>query len=237
MAPTAPTKPRRRAGRPSALDRVLGTDDDGAPITVRSVVADTIGRGCYIEDAASRCGVSKATFYNWQRAATRARAALAAGTLTVAQLTDDQRDALAFLDVVERAEAEAKLGLVSLADQLARGGIVQETVTERVERLPVTIDGQTVVREVVVERTTRRSSTLPDGPMLRWRLERRWRHEFGPGPIEVTGPNGGPVQLSTQERAKELADELRTFLTGAAAGAEAAAIVGRNRKDAPRRGA
>lgn len=212
MATTAPTgrqaknrKPRQdRPGRPSELDRVVQVIDreDGSrrEITVLDRVYETFQLGGSIEDAASRVGVARQTFYDWQRRGARLQKALIAGTTTEAQLDDEARDYLRFLDGVERGRADGKLLLLGLNDRLARGGIPITTTTTRVD-----------AQGNVLERTTKVEETLPDGAAIRWRLERSFPLEFGRR-VALTGPDGGPVQLSTQDRAEQIAGQARDFL-------------------------
>lgn len=225
MATTAPTgsssrqrKNRARPGRPSELDKVVHvvTREDGTrrEITAIDRVYETFQLGGSIEDAASRIGVSRQTLYNWQRRAVQLQKALIAGATTLEKLTDEDREHLRFLDGVERGRADGKLLLLGLNDRLARGGIPITTVTTRVD-----------AQGNVVERTTKIEETVPDGAAIRWRLERSFPREFGRR-VEVTGADGGPLEVSSGDRAEQLAGMLRAFLDGRAdAQREAAAKV------------
>lgn len=59
--------------------------------------------GCYIEEAAAACGVSKQTIYAWQKAGALARSRADTGDAT---LTDHDQDCINFLDAVEQAQED-----------------------------------------------------------------------------------------------------------------------------------
>jgi transposase len=141
------------------------------------------------KDAAARCGVGVDTYRGWLRDGTRLRAAIAAGTTTRSRLRKGERDLVELAETVEQAETEGRLTMLALAEQLSRGGIEmgEETVVES-----VTPQGNTVT-----ERRRKTSRTLPDGAMIRWRLERRFPEDFGTRRLEVTGAGGGPVKVET----------------------------------------
>jgi hypothetical protein len=85
--------------------------------------------------------------------------------------------------VRERAEAEPRLTLLTVTSALARGGLEVVHTTEK-----QTPQGQTL------ERVERRSRTLPDAHAATWLLSHRYPADFA-GRVEVTGPNGGPLEV------------------------------------------
>jgi transposase-like protein len=200
---TAPAKPKRsRPGRPSALERTVGQRPDGTPITVYDRVEETLRIGGYIEDAAARCGIAASTFYKWRREGERLQQAIEAGVTSQTKLTATEKDCLRFAETVAKAQAEGELLLLGQLERLARGGIEQTTTTVKVDG-----DGNEI------ERTTKTSHTLPNVAAITWRLEKAHPHKWGRHRVEITGADGGPIQVS-EDRAETLADRLEAYLAG-----------------------
>lgn len=182
-------------GRPPKLDQVLRIADDGTTETVADRIVAHVRSGAYIEEAAGAAGVNKTTVYDWLKIGARAEAHLAAGKPRSA-LSRHQRRCAEFSNAVGSADAIATATDVALTAKLAAG------VTKTIETVKVDAQGNTL------ERTTRVESAIPDGAMVRWRLERRKPHQWGRlQRIEVTGLDGGPVQVESDT-------DVRTRLTG-----------------------
>jgi hypothetical protein len=183
----------------------------GGTVAVWDRAADVIRLGGNYTDAAVRVGVAKFTFADWLRQGARLVAGVASGGIDAADLDAHQRGLVNLVEAVDRAESEAKLVYLGLLDRVARGQDV------RVVTVKVDAQGQEIERS---ERTEQRG---PDAATIRWRLERRWPEEFAPRVrAEITGADGGPVEVDVATRAAELAEELRRHLTnGQATGAGA----------------
>lgn len=195
-------------GRPDKLDQVVGHDEAGEPVTVHDRIVGDLRVGTYMEHAAGHAGVSKQSVYQWMKDGANAYAAKHRNPRL--RLTAYQRRAMAFSDAVAEAQAEWWVRQEAMLERLARGG-------HQVVHTTVKLDGQG--REV--ERSTRTETLGPSERVLLWRMERKAPHLYGRR-VELVGPEGGPVQVTTDERAQALGDTLRTFLAGADAGAELA---------------
>lgn len=214
---------RPGAGRPPVdLHAPIARVDDGRG-GVREVSrldrVREVYRVCgFDKDAAARCGVAVDTYRGWLREGTRLRAALTAGTYidedgrprTRGQLRKAERQLVELAETVEQAETEGRLMLLGLAEQLSRGGLEagEETVVETV----------TPQGSVVTERRRKSSRTLPDGAMIRWRLERRFPQDFGTRRVELTGADGGPVQVEATPAVERLVEALDRIASTPAAG-------------------
>lgn len=181
-----------RRGRPPVdLYEVIATVQDPQTGQARHVtrmdrVREVMRVGGFDKDAAARCGVLVDTYRDWIRTGTRARADVLHQRRKPRQLTAHERQCVDLAIVVEEAEAEGRLYLFSIAEQLSRGGIEVKTVTEKVDMSNP---------QAVMERTTKVEHTLPDSAMIRWRLAHRWPQDFNRSVHEVTGEGGGPVQM------------------------------------------
>lgn len=162
--------------------------------------------GHYIETACALVGLSKTSMYAWLKNGARHRDA---GT-ALSKLSAHDRRCVEFLNAVELADAEALDRDMLRHAALGRGGL---EVTETRE----VTDGQGNVKE----RHEKTTTLAPNPHVLEWRMERRWPHLFGRrSQLEVTGPDGGPLELSVEERADALARDAALFLAGAAAQAD-----------------
>lgn len=194
--------------RPPVTDRVLRHDPTtGTPITVADTIVRAVRAGNYIEAASAMAGVNKDTVYRWLREGARHRLA--------AEATDDpdtylnnlgpnDQGYVRFSDAVAQAQAEAEAEDVALLQSLARGGRTLEHRTVK-----TLADGST-------ESTVRSEVLPPDAATIRWRLERRFPDRWGRQRLEVTGAEGGPVELSIDEKRAAVADLLDQVATAAA---------------------
>lgn len=210
-----------RKGRPPVSlrakigERKVGETPDGksvmAAVTRLDRVREVMSIGGFDKDCAARCGVRVETYREWLKLGVAARADLANDRRTRRDLTAHERQCVELAMVVEEAEAEGRLLLMGVAERLSRGGIEVTTTTEK-------LDG----KGKALERTTKVERTLPDGAMVRWRMERRWPGDFAKR-VEVTGPDGGPVRADVPVVEKLLADLARIAGTKAAGEAAIAA--------------
>ena len=179
---------------PKNLDDVIayrqGPDGEQVPVTYMDRIVEAIGLGGFLHDAAARVGVTVETLRDWRRQGNAALADVLAGRKRRSHLTKRQRQYAELAQRMETAEAEARLRLLGIGQQLAQGGA--QTV-ETIERVVEPDRGP----RRVIERTTKTSTTLPDARMVTWLLSHRWPGDFA-GRVELTGPAGGPVQVDTR---------------------------------------
>lgn len=197
-----------RTGRPSKIDQVVRNRPDGTPVTAAQQVIERIQLGQDLADAADSAGISRATLHKWRLAGARARAEATEGVRLRAA---DQRLA-DFVDALERAEGEAEANRLAIIQRVAQGGAVVTKTTEKVQVMP---DGTSRV----VERTVVTETLRPEWTAAAWWLERR-RKGYA-RKVEVSGADGRPL-VPEAEQARNLADDLRAYMAGAAAGAAVA---------------
>lgn len=193
--------PWRLKGRPTKIDHVVAriTNPDGSitKVTTADRIIQALAAGNYAEHAAASAGIPKVTLYDWLKRGARYNTALDRGK----DLTDFTRlDRLCgdFANAVATAQAEATVRDAALAAQLAQGGFEHRTVTVKKDK-----DGN------VVERTEKVEHLPPDSSMIRWRLERREQATWGKNaPLEITGPEGGPVEVTVAEKRAGFLDHL-----------------------------
>jgi hypothetical protein len=99
---------------------------------------------------------------------------------------------------VSRARAEVAVRGVALIQRVAAGGAVVKETTRRYR------DGN---GQMVTE--TEKTFAPPDARPMQWLLERTHRQEFGrASQVEVTGADGGPVQVDNGDVVTTLAARL-----------------------------
>jgi hypothetical protein len=186
------------------MDRVIGPGPDGKPETVRERILSTIALGCYLETGAARAGVTNETVRNWLRVGGRARKDLNDGRRTADDLTPHDVACLEFSVAVDQAEADGEARLVAELERASRGDRVTKRRTTTVtDPATGTVTSTTTVEEV----------EGADLATIRWRLERKAMSRWGRTAVEVTGPAGGPIEVSASDRADGLAAALEAFRT------------------------
>lgn len=188
-------------GRRSYIDQVIEHRPDGQPVTVADRIIAAVRAGNYLETAAALAGVRVATIRDWLYQGNATLRALANGA-EQHELPHHHIRYAEFADAVARAEAEAEAEDVARLQLLARG---QATTTKEVTVERRNADGE------LVERTTRsETETLaPDSAALRWRLERRHPRRWqGSQRVELTGEEGGPIELTVAEKRDAVLDTL-----------------------------
>jgi hypothetical protein len=167
--------------------QVNPTEDgvDRIPVRVIDAIEQTLLSNGFMHDAAARAGLSTETLRKWRRKGVEAAGKLLAGKVRRSELDLHTRHCVELADRMDRAEAEARMALFSRVTALAQGGLQTTRIVERINAST----GDVIERRVEV------SEMLPDVRALTWLLSRRYPHDF-PTRIEVTGPDGGPVQVT-----------------------------------------
>lgn len=150
---TRPTAPRLAAIMP---DDLAG----GASKTVAEFIVDQIRAGVDPATAAGTVGVTPTEFMAWMREGSLVRSRLETGADWTTDFTAEQQDCAAFSDAVVRAVSTHLSRLQIISEQIARGG-----VEKRITRTK-TVNGLVTELHETVERT------LPDGDMIKWKLEK-----------------------------------------------------------------
>lgn len=196
-------------GRPSKIDQVARTRDDGTHVTVGEQLVERVQLGLDLQTAADSAGISRTTLHKWRLAGARHRAEAAQGR----KLTAQARRLAEFVDALERAEAEAEANRLAIIQRAATGGARVTKTTEKRD-----------ASGVLLESTTTTETLRPEWTAAAWWLERRRGYVKR---YELTGADGAPL-VPPAEAARSLADSLREYLQGvddgkAAAKAEAEA--------------
>lgn len=147
---------------------------------VVSTIVDALLQGHYQETAAVLAGISDSTFQNWKARGVDARKQLEADP--TAELPPAEVPFLEFLAVVEEARAHAEGHYLRTVRTMAEGGVVKRTYTD-----PKT--GEEVVEFF-----------QPSVPAATWWLERSFPHRWGRRPVEVSGPDGGAIEVNVTAR-------------------------------------
>lgn len=161
---------------------------------VESRLLKAVRAGTPQREAVRHAGVGERTFYTWMSRGEAEQARQDDG----APANPEEEPYRQFRQRVLRARADTAVGGVALIQSVARGGAV---IRETKRRYRDPTSGE-MVEETEVQRTA------PDWRAAAWLLERSFRADFGRGPVEVTGPGGGPVQVSEPSLA-ELAARIR----------------------------
>lgn len=204
-------------GRPSTIDAVVGyrdVDGERVEITIADRIVASLRAGLFLEPAIAGSGAGKETVYGWIREAGRLRKEYR-GDFTTAQLTDHQRRCIEFSDAVDEADGLWEVDSNTLLERLGRGGIPQVTTTIKRGPAPRGEHGEQLfdeegreLRGAILEETTKTAHTLPDAETLKWRLTRRHPDRYAQR-LELSGPGGGPLELSQEERARSLLAQIR----------------------------
>lgn len=164
-------------GQPSLIDQPLTIGDDTR--TVAEHLVEAIRGGNYIETAAAMTGVGKSTVYGWLKLGADASRKLDKGL----DITEHEAKCRAFSDAVVQAQAQSEALDVAMLGALGRGGRKVVHVTEKRDK-----------NNRVVEKVTRTETLPPSERALQWRLERRFPDRWG-RKVELSGPNGGPIEI------------------------------------------
>jgi len=143
--------------------------------------------GGFLHDAAARVGVAVETLRTWRTVGNRCLGEVTAGKRRRSDMSRHERNCATLAAKIDLAEAEARTGLMMVAGQLARGGITRKETTTKSVNAPA--------GAVVVETITREIEVGPDGHMVAWLLQHRWPGDFNRSRLEITGADGGAVQV------------------------------------------
>jgi AcrR family transcriptional regulator len=165
------------------VDRHPGGRPTKLTAEVSTRIVEAMEKGNYLETAAAYAGVHKATVYRW---------------LSDGESPDSPSELREFRDAVMRARAHAEHRMVAVIDRTAQGGAI---LSETRRELP---DG-------TVETECRYAA--PDGRLALEFLGRAHPTRWGRrGSLEVTGAEGGPIQVMSEESLTVHAQRLATHL-------------------------
>lgn len=179
----------REVVRTSGVDRI--------PVRVIDRVVETLQANAFLHDAAARSGIAVETLRQWRRKGVEASTLILAGKKRRSDFDTHTKRCIELAAAMERAEADARLLLLGALTQMARGGLEQTRVVEKVD----------AESGNVLERTEEVRKLLPDPRSITWLLSHRYPGDFAPR-IEITGPEGGPVQVESAR------DRLLTAIEG-----------------------
>lgn len=192
------SRPTTRAAR--ATGRTPGRPSRVVEQHTRQALLDAFAQGASVEGACHLAGLAPATFYSWCN-----RAAAEIDRLSQLATIDKPRPEprpsewpfVEFLESVSRVRAQRQVKMLGIIDKVARGGIL---VSEREEH---TAEGGYVVT---------RTYSQPDWRAAQWWLERAFPAQFGKSverhAVEVSGPNGGPIEVTNSTAIASLAERL-----------------------------
>lgn len=173
------------------------------PVTFAERIIEAISLGGFLHDAAARVGITVETLREWRRVGNKARHDVLTGTKRRSHLTKRERQLAELAANLELAESEARLRLLGIGQKLAQGG------TQRTETTVETIAPTGGTPQLV--RTTERTYVAePSAQMVTWLLGHRWPADFGTTRTEITGPDGGPIQVGAAPALDRLRDVIET---------------------------
>lgn len=184
-------KPRRTRGRPSAFTRER-----------RNRILELIEAGNHLRTACNVAGVSHTTFYKWLN---RGEDAREEAERTGQPPADAEAVYVEFVDAVSRARARAESKAVSVVQRAMVGGFIlsEEPLQDA--------NGDPVLSPSTGEVLYKRTYSQPDGRLALQYLERSRPGEWGRQPtsrVEVTGAEGGPVQVEQSVVIASLAERV-----------------------------
>ncbi|WP_431977626.1 hypothetical protein [Micromonospora haikouensis] len=154
--------------------------------TVTRLLA-AIKAGATVRNAALYAGIGESTFHEW---------------MAQAREESPRPEFLEFAEQIERARAELQVDVLNSVMETIRGGFVTKRVT-RTGR-----DGEPEHEEQFAP---------PDGRLGLDLLSRIWPQDFAKrSAMEVSGPEGGPIELATAQRVQALAGRVAAALAAGA---------------------
>lgn len=190
-----PRRKPRRTGRPTVLTPER-----------RARILDLIADGNHLGTACAAVGIHRTTYYQWL---SKGQDALDEAESTGQPIPDAQRVYVDFLDKVGRARARAETKAIDVVQRSMVGGFVlSEKPLQDVNGDPV-YDSNT--GEVLYERTY----SQPDGRLAMEYLARARPQEWGRNQatkVEMSGPEGGPVQVEQSVVIADLASRVASVV-------------------------
>ncbi|MEQ7008418.1 hypothetical protein ABN028_19790 [Actinopolymorpha sp. B17G11] len=182
----------RKPGRPTLLN----------PEVERRLV-DAVRLGAPVAVASAHAGISEQSFYNWMNAGREEIEARDAGEPP----NPDHEPHMRLWERIIDARAAATIRNVGQLQKAAAGGYVTEETTRKFR------DPET--GRIITETTTKRAPV--DWRAAAWWLERQQRSHFGKGvdQVELTGANGGPLQVEATVDVQALTQRLQAHLATA----------------------
>jgi len=166
-------------------------------------IVDAIALGNYSEQAAQAAGISRRTYHRWMERGATEDHRLAELDIDPTEHPEELDDTEApywhFRHAVEKARADAELAAIARIVEAGDGYEVRKE--RRIERANGDV-------EVTVETSRRR-----DWQALAWVLERTRPERFSRRTLhEVTGSEGGAVEVSLSQARSEAREEIEAFL-------------------------
>lgn len=191
-------------GRPTMLDALVSTDDNGQARTAGDHVLARLAQGLSVYDAALGAAITRGTVDHWCRAGAQARIRELQGF----ELTDQEQRYMAFLIAYERVQADIEAARLGRIIQVADGGHQRTKIVRRRAR-----DSESG-EMVVVEETVTLETAEPNWQANAWILERRfpgkYRRRYD---LEVQAAFDDSGE-EPEQQARELAASLRAYQQG-----------------------
>jgi hypothetical protein len=184
-------KARRSRGQPTKLTRER-----------RTRILELIEDGNHLRTACAAAGVSHTAFYRWLN---RGEDARETAESTGQPIPDAEAVYVEFVDAVARARARAETKAVSVVQRSMVGGFVLS------EEPLQNVDGDPVCDPATGEVLYKRTYSQPDGRLALQYLERSRPTEWGrqaASKVELSGPDGGPVQVEQSVVIASLAERV-----------------------------
>lgn len=174
---------RRPIGIPTSIDDIVHYSEDGIPVTAGQRIIQILETGDTLHSAAHAAHIQITTIQDWVENGAAAAKKRSQGI----RLTANERRWLAFSTEVGAAQARARERYLGTIYDDATQGTTRSMKTTKTNQ-----SGD------VVE-TIERVEQIPPNPVTaQWMLERRWWRDFGRHQqLEVTGPEGGPMQVTS----------------------------------------
>lgn len=178
-----PRTMRRPIGIPSTIDDIVSYTDDGVPVTAAERIIQILDTGDTLNTAAHAALTDVTTIQDWVEKGAAASKKRSQGI----RLTANERRWLAFSLEVGAAQARARERYLRTVYEDGTQGTTRRTTSTKTD-----------AAGAVVEQVERVEQIPPNPVTAQWMLERRWWRDFGRHQqMEVTGPDGGPVQVTS----------------------------------------
>lgn len=184
------------------IDKVIAHTDDGREVTVSDRILASIRAGNYFEPSCKAATIDPRTAWDWRKLA--GSALLRELGRDKPHFTKHEARCIEFTSAVEDAEAQWEVMANAQLEQIGRGGQVTTVTTTKYDP-----------QGHVMERTVRETVAEPNAQVLQWRLTRRFPDRYRES-IEVRNP----AELSIEERARALVENLQDLVDAESAAAD-----------------